>query len=129
MVKKLVQVVVVAAVAVFGSAAFAAPKAIPEARQVTGVVNLNTGTVKELELLPGVGPKTAKLIVEYREKQPFKSPAEVVKVKGIGKGIYAKIKSHISVSGPTTLAVVGKKKNPPPGGGGADARAEVKTLK
>ncbi len=130
MVKKLVQVVVVAAVAAFGSTVFAAPKAIPAAKEVTGVVNLNTGTVKELELLPGVGAKTAKLIVEYRAKQPFKTPAEVVKVKGVGKGIYAKIKDHITVSGPTTLAVIGgSKKTKSSSSSGGDDKPGMKSLK
>lgn len=124
---KLVQVVMVAAVAMFGSTTFAAPKKIPQAREVTGVVNLNTATAKELELLPGVGPKTAKLIVEYRGKQPFKTPAEVVKVKGIGKATYNKIKNHITVSGPSTLAVVGAKK--PSSGGGVQSNSNIKSLK
>ena len=73
-------------------------------REISGVVNLNTGSSKELALLPGVGKHTAGLIIAYREKQPFKAPGEVVKVKGVGKGIFRRIKDHISVSGPTTLA-------------------------
>jgi competence protein ComEA len=74
-------------------------------RPVTGVVNINTAALKELAMLPGVGRHAAQLIVAYREKQPFKSPAEIVNVKGVGQGIYRRIKAHLAISGPTTLAV------------------------
>jgi competence ComEA-like helix-hairpin-helix protein len=97
----------VAVVAISTSAMAAEKQGINrKPRQVSGVVNINTGTAKQLELLPGVGPRTARLIVEHREKQPFKAPAEILNVKGVGPGIYRKIKAHITVSGATTLAVV-----------------------
>ncbi len=73
-------------------------------REVTGVININTASVKELELLPGVGTRTAKLIVAYREKQQFKAAPEIVKVKGVGQGIYRRIKDYLTVTGTTTLA-------------------------
>ncbi len=75
-------------------------------REVTGTVNLNQATKAELELLPGVGPKTAKMILDYRATKSFEKPEDVRKVKGVGRGIYNKIKGHIAVSGATTLAVV-----------------------
>jgi len=78
-------------------------------RPVTGLVNINTATSHQLELLPGVGRRTASLIVAYREKQPFKAPAEIVKVKGVGQGIFRHIKPYLTVSGPTTLALASPK--------------------
>lgn len=76
----------------------------PPAPRVVGVVNLNTATVKQLTLLPGVGPARARAIVAYREKQHFARPEEVRKVKGIGRGVMKKIENHITVAGPNTLA-------------------------
>ena len=43
----------------------AAPKG---ATAVETPVNLNTATITELEALPGIGPATARRIVEYRQK-------------------------------------------------------------
>jgi competence protein ComEA len=76
----------------------------PPAPKVVGVVNLNTATVKQLTLLPGVGPARAKAIVAYREQQHFGRVEDVRKVKGIGKGVMKKIENHIAIAGPNTLA-------------------------
>lgn len=78
----------------------------PPAPPVSGVVNLNTATLQQLELLPGVGPKRAKAILAYREKAHFAKPDDVRKVKGVGKGAFKKMEGHVSVSGPTTIAKV-----------------------
>jgi len=82
--------------------AFAAKRA-PMA--VSGVVNLNTATEKQLDSLPGVGAKQAKGIVAYRAAHPFARAEEIVKVKGFGKKKYDKLKAHLTVSGPSTLSV------------------------
>ncbi|MBI3181310.1 MAG: helix-hairpin-helix domain-containing protein [Myxococcales bacterium] len=74
-----------------------------KAVKLSGVVNLNTATAKQLDLLPGVGEKTAKQIIAYREKTPFKRPEELVKVKGFGKKRYEKLKPYLSVTGASTL--------------------------
>jgi competence protein ComEA len=73
--------------------------------RLSGVVNLNQATAKELATLPGVGEKTANRIVAYRQKSPFKRPEELVKVKGFGKQSFDKLKPYLTISGPTTIAV------------------------
>jgi competence protein ComEA len=78
----------------------------PPAPPVTGVLNLNTATEKQLEDLPAVGPKRAKAILAWRSQNRFLKVEDLEKVKGVGKGIFAKVKDHLSVSGPTTLAKV-----------------------
>jgi competence ComEA-like helix-hairpin-helix protein len=80
----------------------------PPAPPVAGLVNLNTATAKQLALLPGVGPHRAKAIVAYREKTHFEQPGQVRDVKGVGAGVYAKMKSHLAVSGPNTLHRIDK---------------------
>ena len=71
--------------------------------QVSGSINLNTATVAQLDLLPGVGEKAARRIIAHREKTPFKAPEDLVKVKGFGKKKFDKLKAHLAVSGATTL--------------------------
>ena len=75
------------------SPAIAAGKAAPTAK-----VNLNTATVDQLSTLPGVGPKLAARIVEYRQKAgSFRSPQELMNVKGVGEKNFHKIEALLSV--------------------------------
>jgi len=112
--KAMKAMVVVAAMAVCGSAAAAGGKKLNLVpRQVSGVVNINTANAKQLELLPGVGPRSAQAILAYREKATFKAAHEIVKVKGIGEKTYQKIKAYLTVAGPTTI-VATKGKAPAP---------------
>ncbi len=62
------------------------------------IININTATIPELSSLPGLGEKTAKGIIEYREKHGrIKIIDELLKVKGIGKAKLSKIKNRISI--------------------------------
>ncbi len=68
---------------------------------LAGMVNLNTAGKEELETLPGIGPKVAERIVEYREKfGPFKSVEELLEIKGIGPKKLQKIKPLVTVEVP-----------------------------
>lgn len=59
-------------------AALAAPTSGPTR------VNVNTAPVAELERLPGVGPRLAQQIIDYRTANgPFATPADLAKVRGI----------------------------------------------
>ena len=81
-----------AALLVSGTAT-AAGKPAPTAK-----VNLNTASVEQLTTLPGVGPKLAARIVEYRQKSgTFRSTQELINVKGIGEKNFAKIETWLSV--------------------------------
>ena len=61
-------------------------------------VNLNTADAAALESLPGIGPAIAQRIIDYRMANgPFQTAAEIQDVRGIGAGIYAKIKDSITV--------------------------------
>jgi competence protein ComEA len=51
----------------------------------TGIVSLNSGTLEQLDALPGVGPAIAQQIITYRETQgPFTSIDQLTDVPGIG---------------------------------------------
>jgi competence protein ComEA len=81
-----------AALLVSGTA-MAAGKPAPTAK-----VNLNTASVEQLATLPGVGPKLAARIVEYRQKSgTFRSTQELINVKGVGEKSFAKIEPWLSV--------------------------------
>ena len=66
---------------------------------VTGSVNINTASAGELEALPGIGAKTAALIVEYRQKNgPFKKVEELMNIRGVGEKNFLKLKPQITVT-------------------------------
>jgi len=59
-------------------------------------ININTASIEELISLPGIGPKTAERIYEYRKKHgKFKDVNELLNVKGIGPKKLEKIKPYI----------------------------------
>jgi competence protein ComEA len=62
------------------------------------VVNLNTATQMELEVLPGIGPKVAARIIEYRKsKGPFKKIEELMNVQGVGEKSFLKLRPQLTV--------------------------------
>ena len=59
-------------------------------------ININTAGKDELIKLPGVGESMAEKIMQYRtEHNGFKKPEDIMKVKGIGKKKFEKIKPYI----------------------------------
>ena len=88
--------------AVLALALAAAPAMAGEA-SLTGVVNVNTATVDQLVLLPGIGEARANALIAARKEQGgFKSVDELLEVKGIGRAGLAKLRPHVAVRGKTT---------------------------
>lgn len=77
-----------------------APQSAVETRAAaTATVNLNAATAEQLQKLPGIGPKTALRIVEYRQKNGgFKKIEELMNVRGVGEKSFLKIKHQITVT-------------------------------
>lgn len=65
----------------------------------SALINLNTATPAQLDTLPGIGPKVAGRIVEYRQKNGgFKKIEELMNVQGIGEKLFLKLKPLVTVS-------------------------------
>jgi competence protein ComEA len=85
-------------------AAASAPAA--DTPRLVGVVNVNTATVEELQLLPGIGETRARAIVAAREQRGgFKSVDDLVAVKGIGEASLARLRPFLRVEGKTTARI------------------------
>ncbi|MGM0365255.1 MAG: helix-hairpin-helix domain-containing protein [Actinomycetota bacterium] len=64
----------------------------------SGLVNINSAGQQVLETLPGIGPATAKKIIEYRQSRgPFINIEDIQKVGGIGEKKFEALKDLISV--------------------------------
>lgn len=61
-------------------------------------VDLNHADAETLQQLPGIGPKRAEAIIEYREQYGiFVTTDEVMNVPGIGPELYEQIKDRVMV--------------------------------
>jgi len=60
-----------------------------------GLININIASKEELTTLNGIGDVMAERIIEYRASNRFKNKEDIMSVKGIGTGIYEKIKDKI----------------------------------
>lgn len=64
----------------------------------TGKININTATAEQLESLPGIGPVTARAIVEYRRQNGrLHSVEELLEVRGIGEKRLEQIRPFVTV--------------------------------
>jgi len=75
-------------------------------RQLEGVVNVNAASADQLQLLSGIGPAKVRNIVAYRTKHPFRTVEELVRIKGIGRKMFRRLRLHLAISGPTTAQQV-----------------------
>lgn len=94
---------VLAALVLFASTAAAqdTDRSVSAKASAAAPVNLNTATAAQLESLPGIGARTAALIVEYRQKNGgFKKVEELMNVRGVGEKSFLKIKALITVTPP-----------------------------
>lgn len=61
-------------------------------------VNINTADAGQLVSLPQVGPKMAQRILDFRKSNGnFKRVQDLMKVKGIGEKIFAKLQPLITI--------------------------------
>jgi competence protein ComEA len=69
----------------------------------TGVLNLNTATLDQIDGLPGVSPRLAAAVVAERTTHPFTRPEDVMRVQGMGKRRFERLRPHLTVTGQSTF--------------------------
>jgi competence ComEA-like helix-hairpin-helix protein len=77
----------------------AAPMALQAPRPIViHLVDLNSASAAELELLPGIGPVTASSIVQDRaENGPYRTLEELDRVSGIGPKTIERIRDRATI--------------------------------
>lgn len=61
-------------------------------------LNINTATASELCMLPGIGEVLAgRIVADREEKGPFTEKSDLMRVSGIGEGIYGNVEDLITV--------------------------------
>lgn len=64
-------------------------------------VDLNTATAEQLQQVPGIGPSTAKAILDFRRKSgPFQKIEDLLAIKGISKARLEKMRPYLTLSPP-----------------------------
>jgi competence protein ComEA len=62
------------------------------------LIDLNAADVAALDSLPGIGPATARAILEERARRGgFRSTRDLLRVPGIGEGRFARLKDRVRV--------------------------------
>ena len=69
-----------------------------------GVLNVNEATLRQLKLLPGIGPKRAEAILARRQKRPFVSLRDLRAIKGLGPKRLKQLQPYDTFQGPSTLS-------------------------
>ena len=58
-------------------------------------IDVNRASADELRRLPGVGPSLAEALIEERQRAPFREPADLERVGGVGEVTARRLAPHI----------------------------------
>ncbi len=95
--KKFFTLLVILAMAIVSTVSISASEK-PAATGGDKLININTADAVQLAKLPQVGPKMAQRILDYRKSSGgFKRVQDLMKVKGIGEKVFAKLQPLITI--------------------------------
>lgn len=95
--KPILTLLVILAMAISAAAPLAAADK-PATAGTAKLVNINTADAAQLATLPQVGAKMAQRILDYRKSSGgFKRVQDLMKVKGIGEKVFAKLQPLITI--------------------------------
>jgi len=95
--KKMFALVVIVMVTLFSTVSLYSVEK-PTAATGSKLVNINTADAGQLIELPQIGPKMAQRILEFRKSNGnFKRAQDLMKVKGIGEKVFAKLQPLITI--------------------------------
>lgn len=77
-----------------GSSAIVSQTTSEVAGAETSLININTGSITDLDILPGVGPVTAQKIIDNR---PYNGIEDLLTKKAVTRSTYDKIKEKVVV--------------------------------
>ena len=81
----------------------AVPALAGDTPAVQGTVNVNTASLEELQLLPGIGESRARAVIAERKRRGgFKRVDDLREVKGIGETSLDQMRPYVTVQGKTT---------------------------
>ncbi|NQW30001.1 MAG: helix-hairpin-helix domain-containing protein [Ignavibacteria bacterium] len=72
------------------------PNSGPKSKSVVMRVNINNASASQLERIPGIGPSTARKIIEMRRNRKFQHTDDLLDVKGIGPKKLEKMRPYIN---------------------------------
>lgn len=85
---------------VHNNAVFLTGQAATTQPDTDGLIDINTASADQLQLIPGIGPVLAQNIVDYRQQHgPFAHIAELTNVDGIGAQTLQDIFEYITAGG------------------------------
>ena len=91
----------------------------------TGVLNLNTASLDQIDALPGVSPKLAAAVVAERAVRPFGRPEDVMRVQGMSRKRFERLRPHLAVTGQSSFLPAQGRPKRPGAGTGARPRSTV----
>lgn len=98
--KQIIFVVVMTTLALCTNLVFAGAESanqLAKAEAVLQKVSINSASVEQLDAIPGLGKKKAQAVIDHiAQHGPLQSEADLVKVKGIGEKLAAKISPYLS---------------------------------
>jgi len=104
---------IAACFAILLATVFSAAPAFAKKNPPAHPIDLNVANEKELEELPGVGPTTAKAIIQFREKSGrFRRVEDLLVIRGISETKLQKMRPYLTVG-------------PPPGNGSSSTKAST----